>query len=161
MIIREHCAPGTPRNPDGRLPRLAWPQGCLVQWGERGLVFGPSGGEDKIVAFFEAFPADPQTFLRGEGETVEAAELAAWFQWMKISECPGHSFETRGSTNGGGFCRHCNLFASGVFPASEDTRPLEAQPLLARLFGGDPTAFERALEGLDKLIDEPPAPPSQ
>jgi hypothetical protein len=70
------------------------------------------------TAFFEAFLKDPNTFIRGEGKTVAEAEAHAWAQLERIRACPGHDFETRGYTNGCGFCKHCALFMSGVFPAA-------------------------------------------
>ena len=96
-----------------------WPADCAIQGGTTGMVFARSGSY--VTAFFEAFPLDPQTFIRGEGETVEAAEEAAWQKWQRVLECPGdvHEFETRGYMNGAGFCIHCGLFQSGVFDLAE------------------------------------------
>ena len=105
MIIREHCQPGSWRNKEGWLPKCEWPEKCTVQWGDK----------HQNEWFWEAFPINPQTFIRGEGPTLEAAELDAWNQLQKYMACPGHEFERRGYTNGAGFCKHCNMFQSHVF----------------------------------------------
>ncbi|WP_156251007.1 hypothetical protein [Pseudactinotalea terrae] len=91
-----------------------WPAGWHVQGGASGLVIRRSGGT-YTTAFVEVAPTDPQTFIRGEGATLVEAEQAAWEQAQRTLACPGHEFETRGYTNGAGFCRHCNMFASGAF----------------------------------------------
>jgi hypothetical protein len=122
-----------------------WPEDCFVQCGGNGIVL-PSGtmnkafsGDKKAVAevivtafakdkkpqggyrtaFFEAFPRNPDTFIRGEGKTVEEAEQSAWSQYQKIIQCKNHEFEARGYENGAGFCKHCNLFMGGVFEPTE------------------------------------------
>ena len=126
---------------------FAWPEDCFVQCGDNGFVFTQKGGmqaalSDPVAAkqavdailgltppeeapdhyrtaFFEAAPKSPDTFIRGEGTTIEDAEKDAWDQWQRVRGCPGHEYETRGYTNGAGFCRHCGLFSSGVFPVAE------------------------------------------
>ena len=70
-------------------------------------------GEFYTTAFFEAFPVD--TFIRGEGKTIEEAEQSCWNKYQRISSCKGHEFEKRGYTNGAGFCKHCNMFKSKAF----------------------------------------------
>lgn len=114
-----------------------WPQDCMVQCGGRGLVF-PGGHLEKVLskktkdplkgltdaiadtdtyetAFFEAFPNNPSTFIRGEGKTIEDAEASAWKQFQKFSACKGHEYEKRGYKNGAGFCKNCGMFKSKVF----------------------------------------------
>lgn len=111
-----------------------WPEDCNVQCGSNGIVL-PSGSFEKVMssesiedvtknmitpetyvtAFFEAFPKNPNTFIRGEGKTIEEAEEMAYVQFEKISNCQNHEFEKRGYTNGAGFCKHCNLFKTNVF----------------------------------------------
>jgi len=90
-----------------------WPSDCFVQCGGGGIVFGKK--ETYRTAFFEAFPKDPDTFIRGEGKTVEEAEQSAWDKFEKISSCKNHEFERRGYTNGLGFCKHCNMSKSKAF----------------------------------------------
>ncbi|MBP8055160.1 MAG: hypothetical protein KA314_04930 [Chloroflexi bacterium] len=121
--------------------RFDWPGNCFVQCGGDGIVFtGEKGLQEAFAnplevvattlapeeiaqasplkhyrtAFFEAFPRNPNTFIRGEGVTIAAAEEATWDKFQKIIACPGHEFEARGYENGGGFCRHCNMFQSDV-----------------------------------------------
>lgn len=110
--------PGTPiPRGGGAVTHYPWPDDCMIQGGTSGLVVGRRSGS-YTTAFFEAFPTDPQTFLRGEGKTVEEAEAAAWRQWQRVVGCPGpdgHEYETRGYRNGAGFCKHCGLFTSNVF----------------------------------------------
>lgn len=118
-----------------------WPEDCFVQCGGNGIVFtGTNGLQEALAdpltavvtalapaevgqasplkhyrtAFFEAFPDQPRTFIRGEGVDIAAAEESAWNKWQKICACPGHEFEARGYENGLGFCRHCNMSQSGA-----------------------------------------------
>lgn len=102
--------------------RHPWPDDCFVQGGDAGLVMRRGGGSYR-TAFVEVSPSDPKTFIRGEGATLAAAEDAAWGKLQRILACPGHEFETRGYTNGAGFCRHCGMFASGVFDVAEVGNP--------------------------------------
>lgn len=95
--------------------RHEWPDDCRVQGGHNGVVLR-SKGENYRTAYFEAFP---QTFIRGEGETLEEAEDAAWEKFMRRSTCPAHEYESRGYKNGAGFCKHCNNFKSGVFTGED------------------------------------------
>lgn len=48
-----------------------WPEDCFCQAGHSGVVFTKSG--HYRTAFFEAFPKNPNTFIRGEGSTIEVA----------------------------------------------------------------------------------------
>lgn len=115
-----------------------WPFKCFVQCGGDGLVFEDDDKGDlqdiKKTAFFEAFPRDPDTFIRGEGATIEEAEEKAFAKLIKYQACTGHEFERRKYTNGAGFCKHCGLFKSGAFePLPEDkTKP---KGTLAKLLG--------------------------
>jgi hypothetical protein len=84
-----------------------WPENCFVQAGARGVVFAEAGAYR--TAFFEAFPRDPDTFLRGEGASVAEAEAACWEKHQRILACSGHDFERRGRRDGYAFCRHCDL----------------------------------------------------
>jgi hypothetical protein len=117
-----------------------WPEDCFVQGGDNGIVFTQKDAFEDILstpdpldmlntivtgegqahyrtAFFEAFPNNPDTFIRGEGPTIQAAEESAWQQFQKFLACPGpngHEFEARGYENGAGFCKHCGMFGSHV-----------------------------------------------
>jgi hypothetical protein len=97
-------------------PHQAWPHDCLIQGGRRGIVL-VRDGEPYRTSFFEAFPDN--TFIRGEGKSLDAAEDAAWSQWERIRTCLGHEYEPRGYHNGAGICRHCGRFASRVFTAEQ------------------------------------------
>lgn len=68
------------------------------------------------TAFFEAFPKNPQCFLRGEGPTVADAELNAWEKYTKILNCKEHDFERKGRTDGYCYCKKCPLSGSFLDP---------------------------------------------
>jgi hypothetical protein len=90
---------------------------CFCQAGDSGIVFSKSGNYK--TAFFEAFPRDPDTFIRGEGKTIEEAEDDCWAQYEKIKACPNHEFERRGRTDGYAYCKHCNLSGSFLKPTTK------------------------------------------
>jgi len=116
MRIASHHIKGTPESalsavlggsPDYS-PVCAWPDDCMVQWGN-GII--------PRTPFFEAFP--PGTFIRGEGETIEAAEREAFAQYESEFLCDhlwGRHSATRGTyLNGGGWCRRCAAFRGKMF----------------------------------------------
>lgn len=82
------------------------------------IAFVNAVANDLILHFFEAFPNNPSTYIRGQGVTLEEAETQAWNQLQKSLQCPGHEFERRHWTNGAGACKHCDLFQGHVFPPS-------------------------------------------
>ena len=83
-----------------------WPADCFVQAGSRGLVLKGDGGSYS-TAFFEAFPRNPDCFLRGEGATIREAESQCWQKYESILACPGHEYERREREDGYAYCRHC------------------------------------------------------
>jgi len=117
-------------------PLKPWPDNCHVQWGDRGLVLGRE--KSYSTAFFEAFPKDGSGgFIRGEGETLEAAEASAFASYERQHACVtagGHRWtrskrlrtfqkrlrkerqvpEIMTYTNGGCFCLRCNAFATAL-----------------------------------------------
>lgn len=62
--------------------RYNWPEDCYVQCGEFGVVISDNGNYE--TAFFEAFPKQPKTFIRGEGKSIEEAETQAWREFQKL-----------------------------------------------------------------------------
>lgn len=92
-------------------PHCAWGEDTFVQWGSRGVVLGKN---PYSTAFFEAFPKDKTTggFIRGEGETIEAAEDAAFAQFQKETSC-SHLWGREHYRNSGQLCRHCRAFRCG------------------------------------------------
>src|SRR5690606_6235371 len=67
-------------------PKQPWPDDCLVQWGGSGIVVAPN--RTYRTAFFEAFPKDGAgRFIRGEGATIEDAEIAAFGKWKRQHDC--------------------------------------------------------------------------
>lgn len=99
-------------------PLLAWEEDAFVQWGRSGLVLrADKRGGCYGTAFFEAFPPR-DSFIRGEGATLETAEAKAHAQWLKVSACRrsgGHSLSRGKYTNGAGVCRRCGGFVSEAF----------------------------------------------
>lgn len=90
----------------------SWEEGVFIQGGDGGIVFTKEGAYE--TAFFEAFP---DTFIRGEGKTIQEAETDAWTQHQRHLACSEHEFERRNYTNGLGFCKHCSLSRSKAFPS--------------------------------------------
>jgi len=153
---------------DPYLCKHDWAEDCFVQCGGDGIVFERKGALVNIftsekpletyaeerslpstytTAFFEAFPNNPATFLRGEGKTIEEAEEQAWQKFQRYLACAGHEFEKRGYTNGAGFCKHCNMFACKVF---EPEPPTKEQQELAEKFK---RRIESGRETMKRLIE--------
>ena len=101
---------------EGYKCKYDWDDDCYVQCGDNGFVFGKK--RNYTTAFFEAFPKNPNTFIRGEGQTIEEAETRAWEQLTNYKNCKNHEFERRGYKNGVGFCKHCGLMKSKAFEPS-------------------------------------------
>lgn len=117
--------------------KFNWPEG-FYQCGDNGIVLKGSlqdvlsdhqkacdiassvlNGEDPAdtdyrTAFFEAFPEDLESFIRGEGKTIEVAEENAWNKYQRFLNCSGHEFEAKSYKNGCGICKHCGMFKSNV-----------------------------------------------
>lgn len=111
---------GRPIARTGENTRHPWPADAFLQGGKTGLVLRRDGSA-YTTAFVEAFVDN--SFIRGEGDTVTEAESHAWAQYETFTACattePGHSYETRGYTNGAGFCAKCGHFRPNVFTAEE------------------------------------------
>ena len=114
--------------------KYAWDDDCSVQCGDSGVVFSKKG--NYTTAFFEAFPKNPNTFIRGEGKTIEEAETRAWEQLNKYRNCKNHEFERRDYKNGVGFCKHCGLMKSKAF-----------KPLTKCVICGNPTYYTSDIDG--------------
>jgi hypothetical protein len=94
----------------------AWPDTTsLIQGGLSGIVFNKGGSYR--TAFVEAFLNN--SFYRGEGATIEEAELACWNKYKASIACLEHEWEARGYTNGAGFCKKCNKFESHRFTGEQ------------------------------------------
>lgn len=114
----------------------SWPEDCFVQCGDRGIVFVKETSTTYETAFFEAFPRNPDTFLRGEGKTVEEAEEQAWTKYQKQLNCKKHEFERKHYRNGAGVCKNCGLFLADIF-----------EPLEICQFCNKPTYFGKDTTG--------------
>ena len=139
--VAEHCKPGGWKQ-EGHTPVCDWPDDYYVQWGSGGLVISKKPSGSYTTAFFEAFApsgSDDGGFIRGEGETIEAAERAAFAQWEKEYTCQ-HRWGRRGYTNGGGICCNCGAFKSGVFPEigelGDAFKPLDREDIEMIMMGG-------------------------
>jgi hypothetical protein len=99
----------------------AWPEGTFLQGGHKGVVFVRGSNESYETTFVEAFVKDTTDsgFYRGEGETIAAAEEAAWRKYQRNLACGEHEWEARGYKNGGGFCKKCNTFGSEVIDPAD------------------------------------------
>lgn len=116
MIIAPHHIKGTVENRISTklctaveyTPVCAWPDDCMVQWGNGLIPRNP---------FFEAFPKG--TFIRGDGATIEEAERKAFAQYLSEFECDHVWGRKRPGgdtyTNGAGWCRKCKAFRSRMF----------------------------------------------
>ena len=153
MKIASHHIPGTIRhqitNIIGRTPNYtpvcSWPEEATVQWGH-GLI--------PAVPFFEAFL--PNTFIRGEGESIEEAERKAFSQYLREKNCSHQWGRQRKNgvlyTNGAGWCKKCGAFRSKMFKPIVELgsyrRPLSAtENSLIEDFGDDlsPSPYKRVL----------------
>ncbi|USQ97290.1 hypothetical protein [Caulobacter sp. RL271] len=115
--IAPHHIPGTPEHQlssalDREVlytPKQPWPDEAYVQWGNGIIPANP---------FFEAFVAD--TFLRGDADTIDAAEEKAFAKYQRFVGCEhvwSRTSRKRGTyTNGAGWCVKCDSFKSREFP---------------------------------------------
>lgn len=170
------------RNSGSRTPYSCahpWPIDCGVQCGGSGIVLTtgslremleePLVGLVKLseavavdkgpghytTAFFEAFPADPSCFLRGEGPTVQEAEQKCWEWYQRVLLCEGaHDYDRRDRRDGYGFCRICGV--GSMFAEPLDRCAICHNPT-ADAYDIDRVAYCAAHEG---LIPEDKVPPS-
>lgn len=93
----------------------------FVQGGNCGLVIDPKDNSKSYTtaAFVEAFPNSPKCFIRGEGKDIKEAEGQAWNKYQGILNCNNHEFESRGRTDGYGYCKNCSLSQGGVLPMQQ------------------------------------------
>lgn len=102
-----------------------WPSETITSAGH-GVVFkrNPKEGEPGSyqTLFLEVYPPGA-AFIRGEGETPEDCENAAWAKYELALHCVDHSdahdWQPRGYQNGAGFCSRCNTFGSQVFTGEQ------------------------------------------
>lgn len=83
-----------------------WPETCYVQCGKK----------NSTEFFFEAFPKDPNTFIRTVAQTVEEAESKAWRFYQNTLDCKEHTFERYRANTDHAECSQCKLFLSHYFP---------------------------------------------
>lgn len=102
-----------------------WPAETTVSAGT-GVVFrrNTKAGEPRSynTLFMEVYPPGA-AFIRGEGDSPETCEDAAWTKYQLALNCSdgsgSHDWEARGYQNGAGFCSRCNTFGSQVFTGEQ------------------------------------------
>jgi hypothetical protein len=124
------------RKNSDHVPQDTWPDDCMVQWGDRGVVISAEG--TRGTAFFEAFPK-PEGFFRGEGKTIAEAEAAAFAKYTRFMACAEHAWSRRNYNNGGCFCRNCGVFMVVMHPVAtlgEWKKPLSSFEIQLAMEGG-------------------------
>lgn len=136
--------------------RHPWPEDVFIQGGGNGVVFGGDAPSYR-TAFVEAFPKDPPTFLRGEGETIANAEDDCWLKYRQYVTCPHGEYERREYRNGSGYCVKCGLWMNKVFePLPEEPRPASERSMIERLFiDEDPKALITVLDAMTHAEELP------
>lgn len=102
-----------------------WPAETTVSAG-RGVVFVRNAKEGELTSygtlFMEVYPPGA-AFIRGEGESPEACETAAWAKYQVALYCSDgsgtHDWKARNYHNGAGFCSRCSTFGSKVFTGEQ------------------------------------------
>lgn len=136
--------------------RHPWPENVYLQGGGLGAVLSGDGKHYR-TAFVEAFPGE--TFLRGEGKTLEEAEDKAWAQYTRWADCDGSGephgpFERRKYTAGHGFCTRCGIWMMNVLPPIPE--PEKTVPsLLERALTGDPEIVLGIIADAENLPEGP------
>ncbi len=143
----------------GESMRYPWPTDCFVQGGRRGVVF--RGDQPSYrTAFVEAFPRNPNTFIRGEGATVAEAEDHAWQQYETLTACPTHPehgpWDRRQYRNGAAYCTNCGTWFSSVLPELPPD-PDTAPSFMERLLAGDEEALTTTITAIATLDSLPTA----
>lgn len=95
-----------------------WPTECFVQCGGKGIVMGNQHRKGYVTAFFEAFPFN--NFIRGEGETIDLAEDAAWKKYQVMANCTEHSFKKSESRQRDAVCECCELSVRDYYPPEKE-----------------------------------------
>jgi len=95
-----------------------WSEHKLLQGGINGavLVTDPTRASYR-TAFVETFIDN--TFIRGEGNTLEEAENKAWHKYQARMNCEQHEWEAGTYKNGAAICRKCGTFERHVFSAED------------------------------------------
>lgn len=95
-----------------------WPTECFVQCGGKGVVIGNQHRKGYVTAFFEAFPFN--NFIRGEGETIDLAEDAAWKKYQVMATCPEHRFIKSESRKRDAVCECCGFSIRDYYPPEKE-----------------------------------------
>jgi hypothetical protein len=130
----------------------AWPEDTYVQCGDSGLVIGNLEKESYITAFFEAFPKDPSTFLRGEGNSLEEAELVAFNKFLRIKACDGHEYK-RYHDSEHADCVKCGLFTSNYFAPTHSCSVCNKPHINYVLMDKSYYCREHYFEAVEKFVD--------
>lgn len=77
--------------------KFKWPEKVQTQHGKKGIKVSKNG--NYTTAFFEVFNINvTDSYIRGEGKTVEDAERKAFNRYDKMKECNEHDFRRVGET---------------------------------------------------------------
>jgi hypothetical protein len=113
--------------------RKKWGKDCSVKCGSDSLSLNSDDLNKKLkkiielddeinissrtVAFFEAyFNMEPSCVIRGEGKTIEEAEVAAYRQYRKILTCHHFELDRRGRADGFAYCKACPYYGMILYP---------------------------------------------
>jgi hypothetical protein len=139
--------------------RCAWPAGTFIQGGARGVVFGGQRGSYR-TAFVEVILGG--TFLRGEGPSIEAAEMRCWEKYEQMNSCstaPDHGpWDRRGYRNGSAFCISCGSWFPDNMTGLAELPDIEGagdQSAIGRLFRGDRDALIEVIQTVTHVDDLP------
>lgn len=93
--------------------KFDWPMDSKSQCG--GGVIDNIGKE----VFFEVYIKNPNTYVRGTGESVQAAEQMAWEKWTTFKNC-AHKFKRKFEHSTVGICECCGMNVYDMYePDSE------------------------------------------
>jgi hypothetical protein len=126
-----------------------WPDDIFVQCGGSGVVLSKQGNYK--TAFFEAFPNNPSTFIRGEGETIEKAEANCFSKYEKIMKCDGHVYKRLHAEHG--VCEKCGLFTSYCFPPEAKCSVCGKEHVNFSL-DKEPLCFKHYLEAVNNITPD-------
>lgn len=116
IVIDHYKTTNRVEGDDYIISQYDWTQEFFLQGGKEGIVFTREGSR-YVTAFVEAVSSG--RFIRGEGDSVEAAETDAWEKYQAIEKCDHPEYVTKGYTNGAGFCVSCGEFKPRHFTGEQ------------------------------------------
>lgn len=89
-----------------------WSDESIIHCGSTGVVL--KGKDSYRTAFFELSHHD--NFIRGEGDTIEDAEISAWEKIEKMITCSEHDFVSKKNNSRDVVCKCCTYEIKNYFP---------------------------------------------